>query len=113
MDSEEKHWQHWDDLPDEKEKKMLEDMAQFIVNKDLQLLAQILFESGEPFTRVFSTLGLGLFGPFLEFFNADTYMAFLRKEGNMRELIDRIDELDDNKRKKLESKKDKKENSVD
>ena len=54
MDSEKEHWQHWDDLPEEKEKQMLDDMANFIVDRDLQLLAQILFESGEPFTRVFS-----------------------------------------------------------
>ena len=99
MDSKE-HWQHWDDLPDKKEKEMLESMANFIINKDLQLLAQILFESGEPLTRVFSTLGLGLFGPYLEFFKADEYMAFFRKEGNMRDLINRIDELDEVKRKK-------------
>lgn len=98
MDSE-KEWQHWDDLPDKKEKALLENFANFFVDRDLQLLAQILFETGEPFTRVFSTLGLGLFGPFLEFFKADEHMAFFRKEGNMRELIKRIDELDDLKRK--------------
>jgi hypothetical protein len=103
LDSEE-HWQHWDDLPDEKERKMLESMANFIVNRDLQLLAQILFETGEPLTRIFSTLGIGLFGPYLEFFKADEYAAFFRKEGNMRDLINRIDELDEAKRKKKKFK---------
>jgi len=109
MDSDKEYWQHWDDLPEERETKMKEDISQFVVKKDLQLLAQIFFESGEPFTRVFSTLGLGLFGPFLEFFKADEYMAFFRKEGNMRELIDRIDELDEAKRVKNKSIKKEKE----
>lgn len=109
MDSDKEYWQHWDDLPEEREKKMKEDISQFVVKKDLQLLAQIFFESGEPFTRVFSTLGLGLFGPFLEFFKADEYMAFFRKDGNMRELIDRIDELDEAKRIKNKPKKKEKE----
>ncbi len=109
MNSEKEHWQHWDDLPEKKEKAMLEDISKFVVKKDLQLLAQIVFESGEPLTRVFSTLGLGLFGPFLEFFKADEYMAFFRKDGNMRELIDRIDELDEKKRVESKPKEKKKE----
>ena len=98
MDSKEE-WQHWDDLPDKREKEILENMANFVVEKDLQLLAQIMFESGEPFTRVLSTLGLGLFGPFLEFFRADEHMAFFRKEGNMQHLIKRIDQLEEIKKK--------------
>ena len=106
MDSKEERWEHWDDLPPQKSEEMLEEMAEFVVKKDLQLLAQIFFESGEPFTRVFSTLGLGLFGPFLEFFKADQHMAFFREEGKMRELINRIDELDE--AKDLDKKENKK-----
>jgi hypothetical protein len=108
MDSKEEKWQHWDDLPEERGDQMLEEIANFVVNKDLQLLAQIFFESGEPFTRVASTLGMGLFGPFLEFFKADEYMAFFREDGNMRQLIDRIDSLDEAKTLKEEVIKKKK-----
>lgn len=113
MDSEEKRWEHWDDLPEEREKKILEGMAKFVVKKDMQLLAQIFFETGEPFTRIFSTLGMGLFGPFLEFFKADEYMAFFRKDGNMQDLIGRIDELEEEKRVKSKPNKNKKEKRKD
>ncbi|MBN2334769.1 hypothetical protein JXL21_04365 [Candidatus Bathyarchaeota archaeon] len=100
--TEEKEWQYWEDLPENKEKMVLEQMARFFVNNDLGLLAQILLESGEPVTNVFSTLGIGLFGPFLDFLGVDKYFAFFRKKGNARTLIERIEELDD-----LEQEKDK------
>ncbi len=92
-----KNWQHWDDLSPEKEKELIDKMASFIVDNNLGLMAQILFESGEPVTRIFSTLGIGLFGPYLEFFGVDTVFALFRKQGNVHALIERINELEDEK----------------
>jgi len=92
-------------------------MARFFVGNNLGLLAQILLESGESFTKIFATLGMGIFGPYLEFFGADTYVAFFRKEGNARALLDQIEDLE-HKRKKWEEEqtrkeKEKKKKSVD
>ena len=61
-----------------------------------------------PFGRMLArTLGMGLFGPFLEFFGADTYTAFFRKEGNAKRLLERVEELED-KRLIEKDRKDKK-----
>jgi hypothetical protein len=109
LDEQERRWEHWEDLPEGMEKKVLENMARFFVGNNLGLLAQILLESGEPLTKVFSTIGMGIFGPYLEFFGADTYVSYFRKEGNARLLMDRIEELELKRKKwKEESiKKDK------
>ena len=104
MSGEEKKWQHWDDLPPEKEGELLNFMANFFVDNNLGLLAQIMLESGEPITKIISTLGMGLFGPYLEFFGVDTVFAFFRKEGNTRQLIDRINKLEDDRKDTQENK---------
>ena len=107
--TEDKEWQFWEDLPKNKEKLVLEQMAHFFVNNDLGLLAQILLESGEPVTNIFSTLGIGLFGPFLDFLGVDKYFAFFRKKGNARTLIERIDELEDLEQRENKERKVKRE----
>ena len=94
-----KRWEHWEDLPEDMEKDILEKIARFFVGNNLGLVAQILLESGESFTKIFSTLGMGMFGPYLEFFGADTYVSFFRKEGNARLLLERIDDLEYKMRK--------------
>lgn len=95
MEKEKKKWENWEDLPEDAEKRMLENMASFFVDKNLGLVAQMVLESGEPVTSIFSTLGIGLFGPFLDFFGVDKYFAFFRKKGNAMSLLTRIEELED------------------
>jgi len=107
LDEQGSRWEHWEDLPENMEKKALENMARFFVGNNLGLLAQILLESGEPLTKVFSTIGMGIFGPYLEFLGADTYVSYFRKEGNARILLDRIDELELMRKKKEEESKNK------
>ena len=106
-EEEKKHWKHWDDLPEEMDDRLLENMAQFFMKRNLGLVAQMALDSAEAFTRMFATLGMGLFGPFLEFFGADTYTAFFRKEGNAKRLLERVEELED-KRLIEKDRKDKK-----
>lgn len=106
-EEEKRHWKHWEDLPEEMDDKLLENMAQFFMKRNLGLVAQMALDSAEGFTRMFATLGMGLFGPFLEFFGADTYTAFFRKEGNARRLLERVEELED-KRLIEKDRKDKK-----
>jgi hypothetical protein len=101
LDEQKRRWEHWEDLPEDMERQVQENMARFFVGNNLGLLAQILLESGEPLTKVFATIGMGIFGPYLEFLGADTYMSYFRKEGNARLLMDRIEELE-LKRKKWE-----------
>jgi hypothetical protein len=107
LDEQERRWEHWEDLPEDMEKKMRESMARFFVGNNLGLLAQILLESGEPLTKVFATLGMGIFGPYLEFFGADTYVSYFRKEGNARILLDRIEELEHRRKKREEESRNK------
>jgi hypothetical protein len=109
LDEQERRWEHWEDLPEDMEKQVQENMARFFVGNNLGLLAQILLESGEPLTKIFATIGMGIFGPYLEFLGADTYMSYFRKEGNARLLMDRIEELE-YKRKKWKEESIKKAN---
>lgn len=106
-EEEKRYWKHWEDLPEEMDDRLLENMAQFFMKRNLGLVAQMVLDSAEAFTRMFATLGMGLFGPFLEFFGADTYTAFFRKEGNARRLLERVEELED-KRLIEKDRKDKK-----
>jgi len=103
MEEHERRWEHCEDLPEDMEKEMMENMSTFFVRKDLGLLAQIILESAEPLVKMFATLGMGMFGPYLEFLEIDTYVSFFRKEGNTRVLLDRIEELE-HQRKKWEKK---------
>lgn len=95
VEEEKKHWQHWEDLPEEMEEKLLENMAQFFIRNNMGLMAQIFLDSAGALTRMFATLGMGMFGPFLEFLGVDTYTAFFRKDGNAQRLLERVEELED------------------
>jgi len=107
MDEEQRRWEHWEDLPEDMENQVMRRIARFFVGNNLGLVAQILLESGEAFTKIFATLGMGIFGPYLEFLGADTYVAFFRKEGNAKALLDQIEEME-YKRKKWEEEQTKK-----
>jgi len=100
--SQEDNWQYWEDLPEEMEKKLIDKIARFIVKHKMDLIAEILLESGGPLTSLFATLGLSLFGPFLEFFGMDTYTALFRRRENIQRLIDRIEELEREERREME-----------
>jgi len=104
VDSPEKRWQHWEDLPPKKEEELIENIARLVVKHRIGLIAQMLLDSGGPFTSLFATLGLGMFGPFLEFFGGDTYAALFRREGNTKRLMNLIEELEDEERSKTETK---------
>lgn len=101
----EKPWQHWEDLPPEKEKELIEKLARYTVRHKMGLIAEMMLESGGSLTSVFATLGMGMFGPFLEFFGADTYAALLRKRENVQHLFERIEELEDEERAKSKKPK--------
>jgi len=107
MGEEKRRWEHWEDLPEGMEKEMLEKMARFFVDNNLGLMAQIFLESGEPVTKVFATIGMGIFGPYLEFLGADTYTSYFRKEGNARRLLDRIEELEQERKRREEESRNK------
>ena len=90
-------WQYWEDLPPEKEDELIEKMARFIVDHNLGTIAEIVLGTVEPIGRMGAQLGLTLFGPYFEFFNAATYTAVFRKRGNIKRLLKRIEELQDEK----------------
>jgi len=56
--------------PEDVENKLLDQMATFFVDRNLGLLAEMMLESGGSLTRIASTLGMGLFGPYLEFYRS-------------------------------------------
>ena len=99
-------WQHWQDLPDEMEQQLTDRMAKFFVGNDLSLIAELFLESTEPVSKIFATMSMGLFGPYLEFLGLDRLFAFFRKQGNTKRLIEKIDELEDIKKEKINKGKD-------
>ena len=96
----EKRWNYWDDLPPEKEDELIKKIAEYVVEHKLDLIAEMLLETGGPMTSIFASFGLNLFGPYLEFFGADTYTALLRRRQNTQRLIDAIEKIKDEKERK-------------
>ncbi len=50
-------------------------------------------------------LGMTIFGPYLEFLGVDKATALFRNRKNLKRLIDRIEELEEEKRGKKEKSK--------
>lgn len=98
----EKRWDYWDDLPPEKEDELINKIAEYVVEHKMDLIAEMLLETGGPMTSIFASFGLNLFGPYLEFFGADTYTALLRRRQNIQRLIDAIEKIKDEKERKRE-----------
>lgn len=88
-------WNYWEDLPPEKEKELIDKIADFFVRKRLGMFALMALESGGNLTSMFADFWMGLYGPYLEFLGADKYTALLRKKGNTEKLIARIEELEE------------------
>jgi len=87
-------WHYWQELPPDKEEELIDKMAKFFIKNKIILLGQILFESISPISRIFSEIGLHMFGPFLDYFGVDTYTAVFRKRVNIQRIIDRMEELE-------------------
>jgi len=100
----EKRWDYWDDLPLEKEEELISKIAEFVVEHKMGLIADMLLETGGPMASIFASFGLNLFGPYLEFFGADTYTALFRRRENIQRLIDAIEKINDEKKSKREQK---------
>ena len=99
-----RRWQHWEDLPPEMEEELINKIANFVVKHKLTLLAEMVLTSIGPFTSMFAELGMGMFGPFLEFFGVDVYAALFRRKENLKRLMDLIDRLEDEERAKKEER---------
>ena len=69
-------------------------MAMFFVKHRMGLLAQMVLESGGPLTSLFAEFWMGIYGPYLDFFGVDRYMAVMRKKKNLRRILDKIDEYE-------------------
>ena len=106
-DNEKPKWNLWDELPPDEEDELIEKMAQHIVKRRLGLMAQIALETISPVAWLGAELGMTIFGPYLEFFGVEKVTALFRKRGNLRRLMDRIEELDEEK-KRLKKEKSKK-----
>jgi hypothetical protein len=105
-------WQHWQDLPPEKEKEIIDKLANAFVKRGLGLMGRMLLESGGPLTSMFAEFYMGIYGPFFDFLEVDQYVALLRNKRNLKKLVKRIEELEAEKeraekeRKKPPAKKD-------
>jgi hypothetical protein len=98
-------WNYWDDLPPEEEDELIEKMAQHIVKRKMGLMAQITLETLSPLTWLGAELGLTILGPYLEFFGVGKVTALFRNRDNLRRLMDRIEELEEEKKGKKEEPK--------
>jgi len=105
-------WQHWEDLPPEKEAEVIDRLARAFVKRGLGLMGRMLLESGGPLTSMFAEFYMGIYGPFFDFLEVDQYVALLRNKRNLKKLVKRIEELEAEKeraekeRKKPPAKKD-------
>ena len=108
-DKTKKHrWQHWEDLPSEEEEALIEKIAQLSVKRRIGLITEMVLESIGPISYLTANLGMATLGPYLEFFGVDRVAALFRKRGNLRRVLDRIEELraegDTRKKEGLKSK---------
>lgn len=99
-------WEMWDELPPEVEDKLIEGIAQHIVKRNLGLIAQLTLETLSPVAWLGAELSMTILGPYLEFFGVEKVTALFRKRENLKRLMDRIDELEIEKKGK--KKRDKK-----
>jgi len=90
-------WKQWEDLPPEREEELIEKLARFFVDHNIGLIGQMLLEGGGPMTSLFAKFWMGLYGPYLDFIGVDEYVALLRSRENVRRIIDRIEELKEEK----------------
>ena len=93
-------WQQWEDLPPEKEDELIDKLAHIVVKRKMGLIATMVLESGGNLTSMFAELWMGLYGPFFDFLRVDEYVALLRNKRNVKKLISKIEELEEEKEKK-------------
>jgi len=98
-------WQHWEDLPPEKEKELIDKLAHAFVKRGLGLMGRMLLESGGPLTSMFAEFYMGIYGPFFDFLEVDEYVALLRNKRNLKKLVKRIDELEEEKERAEKERK--------
>ena len=97
-DNSDETWKHWDDLPEEKENELIEKIARSSIDRNLGTVAQIFLSSFGPLPSFAANLGMGIFGPYLELLGVDAYTALFRNRDNLQRIIDRIDELSEEKK---------------
>jgi hypothetical protein len=88
----ENEWKQWEDLPLEKEEELIEKLAKYLIKHKLDTIALMTLESGGPLTSLFAEFWMGIYGPYLDFFEVDEYMALLRKKKNIKKLIAKLEE---------------------
>ena len=93
-------------LDEEEARKVIDDVATQVVKRGLEAPAILFLEMNKPITYIASQ-GLIVFMPFLApFFGTDKvgrYSRFLQKRENVERLIDRIEEMSEERR--IEKKK--------
>ncbi|MFH2110825.1 MAG: hypothetical protein ABIJ47_06125 [Candidatus Bathyarchaeota archaeon] len=98
-------WQHWEDLSPEREKELIDRLANAFVKRGLGLMGRMLLESGGPLTSMFAEFYMGIYGPFFDFLEVDEYVALLRNKRNLKRLVKRIEELEEEKERKEKERK--------
>lgn len=88
-------WNQWEDLSPEREEEVIEKLAQYFHKRGLGLLALMSLESGGTITSLFAEFWMGIYGPFLDFLEVDEYMALLRNKRNVKKLIKRLEQMDE------------------
>jgi hypothetical protein len=104
VNTSENHWQHWEDLPPEKEAELIEKLARTVVEHNISEITEMLLEIVGPTSDIFATMGMGLFGPFLEFFGVDTYTALFRKRDAYKRLMVMIKKIRNEDKKRVINK---------
>lgn len=64
----------------------------------------MILEGMGPLTRIGAELGMTILGPYLEYFGVEKVTALFRNRENVKRLIDRIEELEEEHKSKKRSK---------
>ena len=98
-------WMWWQDVPKEREDEIIEKMAQYTANHKLSEAMHLLFQMTSPLGRLGSDISLAVFGPYMDFFGTAEYLAVYRREGNVKRLLNRIEEILEERNKEVEQEK--------
>jgi hypothetical protein len=83
------------DLSNEEESRLIDHIAQIIVNRGFEAPAIMLLEVARPISFIVSQLAVVALGPLQWLFNLEglSYTAVFMKRENVSRIIDRIEEL--------------------
>lgn len=99
----------YEDIPKEERERMLDKLAKIVVKYNLSVPGIIFFDSTKYLNRIgsqFLVFSSPVLNSIIPSWEADKYAAIFEKRESVEYLLDRIEELEDKKRRRVEELKD-------